>query len=324
MPSLSTLRIRSKLDFPTELLLIIKELLDPFDLRTHVCYYLSSPRVAALYDSADDPDAFWKLACWNCGIGAGLTQDEDDIDENRWHYLAGVSWKNIALDSIVRDGFCKHPCCGEALLEYNRECMRDLADEIVPFRPYNLSDYKDHMAISGHRLFGNIEFKRGRPLYASEGTSIEYDAHLRAHGAPVRRIANPDYKSQPDDYPGLYLGEHPLAARSFATWAPVSKILLLPLFGHWLDNNGRIKLSRPVIVLDVLKAVHKHLDRHLDVDEICEHMELHGYCIPAEWPHAEAFRVARTMRSMLSVCPIQRLEFEEIDGHRIVVSLDLK
>ena len=104
--------LRRKLHLPHELLLIIKEHIDPSDLRTHVCYYLSDPRVSALYDSELDPDAFWKLACWNCGIGAGLTPSEETGD---------FTWKDIAIDCIVRDGFCEHPHCGEALMDYNRE-----------------------------------------------------------------------------------------------------------------------------------------------------------------------------------------------------------
>ncbi|KAI0664506.1 hypothetical protein C8Q70DRAFT_1049976 [Cubamyces menziesii] len=322
MASPGTLQYRRKLDFPAELLLVIKELLDPSDLRTHACYYLSSPRVAALYDSVQDPDAFWKLACWNCGIGAGLSRLEN-LPQEIWSDFDGLTWKNIALDCIVRDGFCRHPRCGEVLLEYNRESMRNIAGEVIPFQPYDSLNHEDYVAILSHRLFGDIEFKRDRNIFAIETTPVERDAHLRTPGAPARRIDIPGYKSLPDDYPGLYLTDHPLAARSFATCAPVSTMMLLPIMGHWLVDHGKIQLSRPITVLDVLEVVHKDLDKRLDVDELCQHMSFHDQCIPEEWPHAEAFRVARTIRSMLSVCPMKELEYEETDDDGAVLSLEL-
>ena len=85
------------------------------------------------------------------------------------------------------------------------------------------------------------------------------------------------------------------------------------------------------------------LDKRLDVDELCQHMSFHDQCIPEEWPHAEAFRVARTIRSMLSVwwvqlggfrpcpalndtcqnSPMKELEYEETDDDGAVLSLEL-
>ncbi len=91
---------------PTELLLDIRDRFGEWDLRTHVCYYLSHPSIAAIYETAEDPDAFWALICWHCGIGSLPTERQ-------------IRWKDVALRSIISDGFCKHPQCGEALLESN-------------------------------------------------------------------------------------------------------------------------------------------------------------------------------------------------------------
>ncbi|KAI0332709.1 hypothetical protein GY45DRAFT_438469 [Cubamyces sp. BRFM 1775] len=312
-----------KLNFPAELLLVIKELLDPSDLRTHACYYLSSPRVAALYGSAGDPDAFWRLACWNCGIGAGLTPLEHDFDGNPSDDLSDPSWEDIALDSITRDGFCTYPECGERLLEYNRRSMRSVADEITPFRPHHPSDHDHRIAISGHQLFGRMVFKWKRPSLNGYGSPIERDAHLRMSGAPLRWSDYADFESQPDDYPGLYLGEHPLAARSFATFPPVSNMLLVYLASNWEEERISLRLVRPIIVLDIIKMVHKGLDKRLDVVDAYEHMSLHEECIPETWSHADAFRVARNMRSLVSICLMQRLEYEEESEDGPVFSLEL-
>ena len=98
---------------PTEILLLIRDGIDSSDLRTHVCYYLSSRRVASLYDSEQDADEFWELACWHCGLG--LTPADEDADR---------SWRDIAIECIKADGFCTLPGCGERLLRQNRECRQ--------------------------------------------------------------------------------------------------------------------------------------------------------------------------------------------------------
>ena len=139
--------------------------------------------------------------------------------------------------------------------------MRNIAGEVIPFQTYDSLNHGNYVAILSHRLFGDIEFKRDRNIFAIETTPVERDAHLRTPGAPARRIDIPGYKSLPDDYPGLYLADHPLAARSFATCAPVSTMMLLPIMGHWLVDHGKIQLSRPITVLDVLEVVHKEYVR---------------------------------------------------------------
>lgn len=95
---------------PTEILILIRDWIDPSDLRTHVCYYLSSRKVSSLYDTEEDADEFWELACWHCGIG--LTPSDED---------AGRLWRDVAIECIKQDGFCTLPGCGESLLRRNRE-----------------------------------------------------------------------------------------------------------------------------------------------------------------------------------------------------------
>ena len=96
---------------PPELWVYLKSCIPPWDLRTHVCFYQTHPFFAALYDSEADADAFWRRACWLCGIGwiAELDRKSD------------TCWRDIAVECIERDGFCTLPGCGERLLRYNRE-----------------------------------------------------------------------------------------------------------------------------------------------------------------------------------------------------------
>ncbi|KAI0332708.1 hypothetical protein GY45DRAFT_1368939 [Cubamyces sp. BRFM 1775] len=279
---------------PNELLLIIKQHIDPFDLRTHVCYYLSSPRVSALYDSELNPDAFWALACWNCGIGAGLNASEETGD---------FTWKDIAIDCIIRDGFCEHPQCGEMLLEYNRRRMRYAAGDVKPLEPLRGKIAMQMPILEGHILFKQIEFKCWR-----NQEPVERDAHLRAPGAPARRPECEENRQFHDDYPGLYFEQHPLAARSFATSFPVVNIDFCRV-ADTQPKNHIMQQERAIIILDILKVIHAELDEPLTVTDLCDHLGHHYNCVlDNPWDFRKALGMMRTIRSLLTICPILDLE----------------
>ncbi|KAI9062752.1 hypothetical protein FKP32DRAFT_828647 [Trametes sanguinea] len=239
--------------FPTDLLLMVKGHIGPWDLRTHVCFYQSSLRAAALYDDADDPDAFWERACWHNGFGAGLYQSEESFLLHLWGDR--VSWKKIAIDTITRDGFCQHPACGERLLEYNRERMCEVANDplLQPLIPLRINDQQDERSFKGHMLFKQIEFRHGNYQHSR---IVERDAHLRAPGGAMRWLRGDEpFASLRQDNSGLWLDEHPLIQRSFATFAPVSNIMLSYIAGKQL-RTGLMDLGRTIIAMDVIRAVH--------------------------------------------------------------------
>lgn len=91
---------------PNELLLLVKEFIADSDLRTHVCFYNTCRTTAAFYGDSSQQAEFWRRACVLSGIG--------------W-LKADSSWKEIAFETIAKDGFCAHPHCGGALLESNGE-----------------------------------------------------------------------------------------------------------------------------------------------------------------------------------------------------------
>ena len=101
---------------------MIKDLIPSWDIRTHACLYLSSPVCADIYDSHPDNDAFWKLACWQAGIGLLYGEDE-----------AKVKWRDVAVDTMEKDGFCDHPECGASLLEYNRAFVPRLCEAMSTY-----------------------------------------------------------------------------------------------------------------------------------------------------------------------------------------------
>ena len=89
---------------PPELLFLIKSYIPHSDLRTHVCFHSTCRTFASLYGDSSDQAAFWRRACALAGIG-WLRSDS--------------SWRDIAFETIERDGFCAHPQCGGALLDWN-------------------------------------------------------------------------------------------------------------------------------------------------------------------------------------------------------------
>lgn len=99
------------LHLPVELRRMIKDWVDPADLRTHVCFYLTHPGCSALYDNTMGHEWFWRRLCWSCGLG--------QLPEEEWS-LSDDDWRDIAIECVGRDGFCTLPYCGESLLEYNR------------------------------------------------------------------------------------------------------------------------------------------------------------------------------------------------------------
>ncbi|KAI0794408.1 hypothetical protein C8Q74DRAFT_1365874 [Fomes fomentarius] len=313
----------SFLSLPPELMLDIKERLLDCDLRTHVCLYLSHPTVAAtLYDSTDNPDRFWALACWKCGIGSLPNERQ-------------VQWKEIAIDCITQDGFCKHPQCGEALLEHNREssrfghlaqlhsygyarpgaCMREAATEVRPHEPLQIHDYENQASLESHRIFAHMEFRRYGDRFRPH--KVLQDAHLAYASdsvVPQPAVVNEMWGTYtvepPDEYPGLYLSDHPLVTRTFATSPPVSSMLLLDLCGHALRERV-LRVGRALTVLDVLQAMHPDLDHVLNMDEVREYVNYHADCFPKDWDYKTAFRTLRTIRSCLNTCPLEKLEHQE-------------
>ncbi|KAI0630902.1 hypothetical protein C8Q77DRAFT_1219699 [Trametes polyzona] len=142
---------------PPEIWLLIKEAIPTDDMRTHVCFYQTSPQFAALYDTVADPDAFWQDVCALCAIG----RLPDEHPSTR-------SWKDIAIECVEVDGFCEDSSsgpCGEALLERNREMMRQAA-----IRTHNANALGKCPSIETNKLLR-------RDFYGGPTSEADKDAH---------------------------------------------------------------------------------------------------------------------------------------------------
>ncbi|TFK82267.1 hypothetical protein K466DRAFT_590628, partial [Polyporus arcularius HHB13444] len=235
------MRHSSFLSLPPELQCMVKDAISPSDLRTHVCLYLSDPSCAALYDSLRDADTFWQHLCWSCGLG--MLPDEE---------LGDITWREIALKCVESDGFCTHPQCGESLLEYNRERMRESAKYMAPGEVLlvddDFRDYYEDVSLDAHRVFGRVSFRErypsgvyhyGRPL------PVDDDAYLRIDAAGVPAPI-------PAGSARAYLGQHPLVSRSFATAAPIYNLYILPICDVNMYPEFIDRRSRAVTVYDIL------------------------------------------------------------------------
>ncbi|TBU34014.1 hypothetical protein BD311DRAFT_773905 [Dichomitus squalens] len=285
-------------DLPLEIILMIKTYLDPWDLRTVVCLYLADPRCAVLHDWETDPEAFWKTICWKNGLGR-LPLDGGSED--------GV-WQDIALQCIERDGFCKHPHCGDAMLEYNRERMRESADCIEAFSAVHVTeDYDADVSFAPNPVLFYIDFRKSDECRDGKGQPIEDDAYLRWDNSSGSEKPNAG-----DARNRAYLGDHPITARSFATATPVSNILLLNMIGWRRPKNETLKLQRPVTVYDLLGLLHEDLDYDLTVRDVFNHVGGHLECFRRMgWGVDDTFENLKTTREVLSVCPINSVEIVE-------------
>ncbi|TBU51460.1 hypothetical protein BD310DRAFT_1043541 [Dichomitus squalens] len=281
-------------DLPAELWLMIKSYLEPWDLRTIVCLYLADSRFVVLYDWEEDPDKFWKLACWHNGIG----QFPTDVDQDEGE----PSWLGIALECIQSCGFCRHPYCGEALLKHNREHIQENEDyvEECSAMTFDEGPYTD-ANLTPNPVLSNVRF-RPSTEFRQETYPLEEDAYLH-------RSDDLDC----DVSERAYIGEHPIAARSFATATPISVILLLGVVTEDLPDEYALELERPVTVYDVLAMIRKSLDKRLPATDVANHLEFHWRCAEWNgWDVANASENLRTTRDVLSVCPIRSLELVEL------------
>ncbi|KAI0640290.1 hypothetical protein C8Q77DRAFT_124679 [Trametes polyzona] len=275
--SASTTATTSTLHLPPELFLLFKTAIPVSDLRTHVCFYSAHPRLAALYDGEACPDNLWREACWLSGIG---TLDEDDLSDPH-------CWRTIAKEVVERDGFCTHPQCGEALLEYNRQRMSHRADvtnlAAFPFvrRHAGVGEKSPHIKTTMHRVLSHIDF-------------CDNPDGNRAQDGTMLRAADEDRA-----YTGsVLLRDHPLIMRSYATDV-VGRALCVRAVGGHLVRAGKLTRKPGVTVLDVAAAIHYDLDTPLTSDAMIHFLMQTFDSLPPDWPGDVSLERLHTLRGLL-------------------------
>ena len=97
-------------NFPVELLLRVRVHTPENDLRSLVCFSMADDRTSLRLAQSPSEEDFWLRSCRL----VGLSCVPDDIDAD-----GRISWVEIALDCIEKDGFCEQPECGNHLLQAN-------------------------------------------------------------------------------------------------------------------------------------------------------------------------------------------------------------
>ncbi|KAI1790259.1 hypothetical protein LXA43DRAFT_516947 [Ganoderma leucocontextum] len=306
------------LNLPVELRRMIKDWVDPSDLRTHVWLYLTHSSCSALYDDRTDPEGFWRRLCWNCGLGR-LPDEEAELSDDEFE------WRSIAIECVRRDGFCTLPHCGESLLEYNRARMRENAAYVEVCTPLRVrEDYREDggkATFDVHPALCHVDFRASSENHHYEPHPVENDAHFRWHCNAATKNETPvDVKKR------AYVGDHPLAARSFATATPVSNMMLFSFVQ--MGSTKDLDFDRPVTVFDVLSAIHQDLDGELSVHDVHSYLAHgstpHAKCVAqAKWGVEEAFANLQNGREVLTLCPIKGMKVDELTDYGAAVFIDL-
>ncbi|KAH9933084.1 hypothetical protein B0H21DRAFT_89107 [Amylocystis lapponica] len=301
------------IDLPNEILFQIKGHISASDLRTHVCFYKSYPRISALYAAEHDEEAFWEQACWLAGIGLKHSESPQKLS------LSDYTWKRIAFDCIERDGFCEHPECGDTLLAHNAICMaRCIKNGIIPYKkPLAVERSAAVAAPTINTLLESIAFKRLQSQDQDEFGLISFPNVGDVEGDAYLSCESP--LSAYDSLPAT-LDEHPLATRSFVTFPPVTKMTFRPLIGYTIES---VKRSTGLTVMDVVAALYSVIDTELEVEVVDGYLENIPDFVERNWLrnhsdssyHLEFYRefsVAMTLRMLRTFRDI--LDVDNWDG----------
>ncbi|KAI0960403.1 hypothetical protein AcW1_004926 [Taiwanofungus camphoratus] len=261
---------------PNELVLIIIEAIPKSDLRTHVCFYQTCPRIAALYGTETERNAFFRRACWLAGLGCMPGEDPDQ-----------VSWTDIAVDVIKRDGFCKHPKCGRSLLDHNAVCLAECGDS------HTLPEVSPDL----HGIFPLISL------------TVEERAGTPAH-------LNAILLSEDGQHTELY--SHPLAIRSFATFPIGTRYHFSSFIGM---HPPMVQRDSGITVWDIQTALQKRLRKRLKIDGVFEEFIVRNCLTPRCANQYKACKEFPALRGIFQLKTCERLCCDAWDGAIYILCL---
>ncbi|KAI0338211.1 hypothetical protein BDW22DRAFT_1363084 [Trametopsis cervina] len=277
---------------PVELLVIIKEYIPVSDLRSHVCFYNTCRTTASFYGDSSQQARFWSRACALSGIG----------------WLNGdSSWKEIAFETISKDGFCTHPHCGGALLDMNAGRV-ERAMKLYKWDPeegawdasfdeQNAEEWtrEDRPIPVCNTVFGEIEFLQDpMPVW------------VKLNEARLRSLSPSGF--------GSWVISHLVAARSFATFPTVRQMRF-----HYNNFSYGSKAYNAVgvTVWNVLQAIQFDLDQVLTIPELLDLLSGPFSGIVRTQPRRDFVRDLErfsTLRGLWSSSQWQGLHFVRSDG----------
>ncbi|CAL1708171.1 unnamed protein product [Somion occarium] len=225
------------------------------DLRTHICFYKASSRFAALYGDEDQEEAFWESSCILSGLG--YIEDED---------LNATPWKEVAFDCIEKDGFCAHPQCGGARLEWNARQIAATMD--LPGKPSSPDVQKRILGLEpNHRpnLTSNPVIKGLTFTHKPRGDLDDDDAFKNE--AYLDHSQEEGVDSKVHHPPELEWHRHPIARRSFAVFPLVTR-LCITNYPDFESTTCSIVSHCGLTMDDIVRDMHNSMDRLMSLTEI--------------------------------------------------------
>ena len=180
--------------------------------------------------------------------------------------------------------------------------------------------YRGEVSFAPNPVLYHMDFRPTRERTLYERHAVEEDAYLRVTKQLQASGQSTDSGSENAAGERAYIGQHPIAARSFATATPAFNIFLVDFMGWSVSSDPMLTLGRPVTVLDVLQLIHREyaplklratwsgsdmncsLDKLMTVRGVYEHVESHAGCIEKKgWGVTEAFGNLQTIRGILEL-----------------------
>ncbi|KAI0075378.1 hypothetical protein K474DRAFT_1664332 [Panus rudis PR-1116 ss-1] len=249
MTSTGTMSLLMRL--PPELLHMIKEQIPLTDLRTHVCFYKTTPILAALYGDFLDQRLFWQRACISVGLGAPNGS------------ASYTDWKQVAFTCIEKDGWCSHPKCGVTRLNINAREIEEMELNDLTMNGLRRSMEDVHATGPEYHPYISSLF-RYLSFHYSRKQTMEEDALL-------------DYRNglvDDEENPANLLHEHPIAARSFAIFPVMTKALVMH---EVFDSPVIITNPDGITISDVMDGIFECLNDYLSVDQLYRSIDHHDW-----------------------------------------------
>ncbi|KAL4248764.1 hypothetical protein ABKN59_007165 [Abortiporus biennis] len=257
--------------FPNEILLLIKENIPISDLRTHVCYYHTCRTIAAFYGDESQQAAFWRKSFLHAGLGyTGLAS----------------SYKDLAFECIARDGFCSHPDCGGALLDWNARQVEKA------------------MIATGWDPEGDPWDTHLLDSWAVSLTKSLY--HYQHMILPIHRRT---------------ISEHPIVRHSIATFPALNRLNI----EYDAEDPIVEEVFRPggVTVHDVVRVIRKGLDERLAVYDLHGLLLRSFSCLQPTRPTMLMSNLSRwaTLRGLWAKCRLDAVESSRVGSQGPIFSL---
>ncbi|GJF00716.1 hypothetical protein PsYK624_170140 [Phanerochaete sordida] len=243
------------LSLPNELLLLIHDSIEPWDLLAHVCYHQLHARTRACYAKAYMTDFWQNLIFYN-----GLRITWRDVEPTE------TVWREAALRYAKHAWTCAQPACGRERLATNRHLMqRALATwDSDDWDGTFILDSRE-AAFSGDiessDIFRYINFNNSFP-----GHDLDEDTRSMLTGECAFLRADPEIDEgwRMTDL----LANHPIALDSFATFPPISWLRIFQDFIEGEDADVETTNDEGVTVGEALTSLATLLDKGLTQDKI--------------------------------------------------------